>query len=103
MVDPRHGLTAISRVERAQIETLARLAGGSPGERQEAVARCEAIDTVTEILREHYRDGSSPVELRIRVPEAVWIEQDGRRAWYDGAIKCDELAPGLVVEWERAR
>ena len=91
----------VTENERQTIAVLHRLASGSPGDRLEALQRCEAIDVACELLREHYRDGSSPVEIRIRVSEDVWIEQDGRPAWYSGNVKMDEVAPGLVVEWER--
>ena len=88
----------VTAQELSTIRTLARLASGAPAERREAVERCEAIDTVTELLREHYRDGSCSVVVYIsNVPEDVFDEQDGRRTF--AGMKRDELAPGLVVEW----
>ena len=94
-------MVELSQTELRTIGTLARLASGAPAERQEAIERCEAIDTVVELLREHYRDGACSVDVRFyAVPEDVWTEQDGSRAWHDGGVKQDELAPGLVVEWE---
>lgn len=91
----------LTQAERLTIARLHRLASGAPVDRETALERCEAIDVVTELLREHYRDGACDVEIRFgHVPEDVWTAQEGSRAWHDGGIKQDELAPGLVVEWE---
>ena len=88
----------LSAQELSTIRTLSRLASGAPRERQEAIERCDAIDVVTELLREHYRDGSCTVVVYFSgVPEDVFDEQDGRRTF--AGMKRDVLAPGLEVEW----